>query len=74
MDLKLKGKTVFISGSTAGIGFGRSKVFLEEGAKVFINGRTEDSVDNAIQRLKDLVPNAQVEGIVADFAEADALK
>jgi NAD(P)-dependent dehydrogenase (short-subunit alcohol dehydrogenase family) len=74
MDLKLKGKTVFISGSTAGIGFGTAKVFLEEGAKVFINGRTEDSVDNATQRLKDLVPNAQVERMVADFAESNAIK
>ncbi len=44
MDLKLKNKTVFISGSSKGIGFETAKLFIEEGATVIINGRTEDSV------------------------------
>ena len=30
MDLKLKNKTVFISGSSKGIGFETAKLFLEE--------------------------------------------
>ena len=31
MDLQLKGKKVFISGSTAGIGFGVARSFAKEG-------------------------------------------
>ena len=51
MDLKLKNKTVFISGSSKGIGFQTAKLFLEEGATVIINGRTEESVQNALEKL-----------------------
>jgi FlaA1/EpsC-like NDP-sugar epimerase len=48
MDLKLNDKVVFISGSTAGIGFAIAKRFLSEGARVIINGRTKESVDKRI--------------------------
>ena len=51
MDLKLKNKTVFVSGSSKGIGFETAKLFLEEGATVIINGRTEESVKNALKKL-----------------------
>lgn len=71
MDLKLKDKTVFISGSTAGIGFATAHRFLQEGAKVTINGRTKQSVDNAVEKLKSLVSNANISGIAADFANVE---
>ena len=51
MDLELKGKTVFITGSTAGIGFATAKALLNEGASVILNGRTSASVEAAIKRL-----------------------
>jgi short-subunit dehydrogenase involved in D-alanine esterification of teichoic acids len=60
MDLQLKGKTVFISGSTAGIGFCVAKIFLQEGAFVYINGRTDASVSKAIQQLKKIFPNGKI--------------
>ena len=65
MDLKLKNKTVFISGSSKGIGFETAKLFLEEGATVIINGRTEESVKNALKKLN----TPKVSGISADFIE-----
>ncbi len=52
MDLQLKGKTAFISGSTQGIGFAIAQKLLEEGAKVIINGRTEARINEAIEKLK----------------------
>lgn len=70
MDLQLNNKTVFISGSTAGIGFATAKRFLNEGAKVFINGRTKESVDKAVDELRAAVDNAAVSGIAADFSKA----
>ena len=70
MDLQLKNKTVFISGSTAGIGFAIATRFLMEGATVVINGRTNESIDNAVLQLKTVVPGAAVSGIAADFAKA----
>ena len=71
MDLHLNNKTVFVSGSTAGIGFAIAKRFLMEGAAVVINGRTQHSVDNAIVDVKEAIPDAQITGIAADFSNVD---
>lgn len=71
MDLKLKDKTAFISGSTAGIGFAIAKRLLMEGARVVINGRTKASVDQAVTELKSIVEGADVSGIFADFSKVD---
>ena len=71
MDLQLKNKIAFISGSTAGIGFAIAKRLLTEGARVFINGRTKESVDKAVQELKAVSGNANVSGIAADFSKVD---
>lgn len=71
MDLQLAGKTAFISGSTSGIGFATAKNLLLEGATVLINGRTEASVEQAKNRLLQIVPTGKVDGIVADFSMPD---
>ena len=63
MDLKLNNKTVFISGSSKGIGFETAKLFLDEGATVIINGRTEGSVQEALKKLN----SPKASGIAADF-------
>jgi len=69
MDLKLENKTVFITGSTSGIGFATAKLFLKEGATVIINGRSQQSVDNALDMLVTQFPNANVSGIPTDFSK-----
>lgn len=69
MDLQLKGKTAFISGSTAGIGCSIAKQLLAEGATVVINGRTQAAIDTAITTLKAELPDAAVSGIPADFSK-----
>jgi len=74
MDLQLHGKSVFISGSTAGIGFAIAKAFAEEGAKVHLNGRSKDKVEGAIERIKKQVKGAKVNGIVADGATAEGFE
>lgn len=71
MDLQLQDKTVFISGSSNGIGFAIAKKFIEEGATVIINGRSQKTVDKALDELKQLYPNAKVSGLPADFGRAD---
>lgn len=69
MNLELQDKIAFISGSTAGIGFAIAKRLLSEGAAVIINGRTNLSVEEGIAKLQDLVPDAKVSGIAADFSK-----
>lgn len=69
MDLQLAGKTVFISGSTQGIGFAIAALCAHEGATVIINGRHEEGVEAAVARLCEQNPAASARGIVADFAD-----
>ena len=73
MDLKLNGKTAFITGATSGIGFATAKVLLEEGANVYINGRNADRISTAIAKLNKAVPHGNVEGVVADFSNQDVI-
>ncbi len=44
MDLGLRGRTAFISGSTAGIGYAVAAALAAEGVDVTINGRSPDRV------------------------------
>ena len=52
MDLGIKNKLALVTGSTAGIGYAIAKGLLEEGARVVINGRSRQRVDDAVAKLK----------------------
>ena len=71
MDLQLKNKTALITGSTAGIGLATAKLLAAEGSTVYINGRTQARIDDAISQIKADVGDADIKGIVADFANVD---
>jgi len=71
MDLKLKDKTAFISGSTAGIGYAIAESLLKEGVSVIINGRTKESVDAAVASLKSTTGSESVTGFAADFSKVE---
>jgi len=45
--MELKGKTILITGGTAGIGLEAAKQFLSNGAKVIITGRNQEKLDAA---------------------------
>jgi NAD(P)-dependent dehydrogenase (short-subunit alcohol dehydrogenase family) len=66
MDLGLNGKTALVTGSSKGIGLAIAKTLANEGAKVYINGRTQEAVDKA---LKDLPKGA--DGIALDLGTAE---
>lgn len=68
MNLKLTNKTALITGSTKGIGFATAKKLCEEGACVIINGRNQTNVDNALNKIKNEVRNANIKGIVANLS------
>lgn len=69
MDTELAGKRVFVSGSTQGIGFAVAAALASEGASVVINGRDHQRVAEALESLRSSVPDSDVSGIAADFAD-----
>lgn len=71
MDLQLRGKTALVTGSTAGIGFAAAHALAAEGARVAVNGRTEERVQNAIREIRQAIPNADLVAAAADVSTAD---
>ena len=68
---KLQGKVAVITGGTAGIGLATAKLFVAEGAYVFITGRRKRELDDAVKEIGDNVFGVQ--GDVADLADLDRL-
>jgi NAD(P)-dependent dehydrogenase (short-subunit alcohol dehydrogenase family) len=48
---KLQGKVAVITGGTAGIGLAAAKLFVREGAYVFIMGRRQTELDDAVKTI-----------------------
>ncbi len=76
MDLHLTGKTALVSGSTAGIGLAIAGGLAIEGATVYLNGRTEARVEQAVEHVQSLKAKARqaqgtVRGIAADLGTAE---
>lgn len=71
MDLDLAGKRAFISGSTQGIGFAVAEALSAEGVDVVLNGRSQERVDAAVERLRAASPASDPAGIAANVAVAE---
>src|SRR5262245_47226441 len=73
MDLQLTGKTALVTGSTAGIGLAIAEDLVREGATVFITGRSQPKIDEAIQKLGAGQSGGRVEGVVADVGTPEGV-
>ena len=58
----LKDKTALITGGSTGIGLATAKRFVEEGAYVFINGRSQAELDAAVKEIGENVTGVQGDG------------
>jgi len=70
MDLQLNDRLALVSGSTAGIGFAIANGLAREGARVIVNGRTDDRVKTAMERIRSHNAGAKLEGIAVDLGSA----
>jgi NAD(P)-dependent dehydrogenase (short-subunit alcohol dehydrogenase family) len=68
---KLQGKVGVITGGTTGIGLAAAKLFVKEGAYVFITGRRQKELDAAVKAIGSNV--AGVQGDVSKLADLDRL-
>ncbi len=72
MDLQLTGKLALVTGSTAGIGFAIAQSLAAEGARVIVNGRTEERVREASTQIQAAHPAAQLQPLALDLATPEA--
>jgi NAD(P)-dependent dehydrogenase (short-subunit alcohol dehydrogenase family) len=68
---KLDGKVAVITGGNSGIGLATAKRFVQEGAYVFITGRTQAKLDEAVKQVGSNVTGVQ--GDVAKLPDLDRL-
>jgi NAD(P)-dependent dehydrogenase (short-subunit alcohol dehydrogenase family) len=71
MSKKLEGKVAIITGGNSGIGFATARRFVAEGAHVFITGRRQAELDEAVAQIGKHVTGVQ--GDVSNLADLDRL-
>jgi NAD(P)-dependent dehydrogenase (short-subunit alcohol dehydrogenase family) len=67
-------RTIFITGSTDGIGKLAAIKLAKEGHEVYIHGRNPDKVTTVIAEIKKEVAYAEVKGFTADLSDMKAVK
>src|SRR5207244_9100740 len=75
MELGLAGRVALVCGSTKGLGRAVAKALAQEGARVAVNGRHQDSVERVAQQLE-AETSRTVVPLVADVgtpAEAEGM-
>ena len=70
MDMKLKNKLALVTGSTAGIGYAIAESLAGEGARVIVNGRTQEAVDRTMSSIKSST-GSDVLGFAGDITKCD---
>jgi NAD(P)-dependent dehydrogenase (short-subunit alcohol dehydrogenase family) len=65
---KLEGKVAVITGGSSGMALASAKLFVEEGAYVFITGRKQEQLDEAVKLI-----GRNVAGVRGDAANLDDL-
>jgi NAD(P)-dependent dehydrogenase (short-subunit alcohol dehydrogenase family) len=68
---KLDGKVAVITGATSGMALAGAKLFVDEGAHVFITGRRRDVLDEAVERIGRNVTGVHADS--TDLADLDRL-
>lgn len=71
MNGKFENKVVVVTGGTSGIGYATAARFAAEGASVFITGRRQKELDEAVKTIRGRVTGVQ--GDMSSLADIDRL-
>ena len=71
MDLQLNNKTALVTASSGGIGFFIADTLAKEGVTVIVNGRSEESVNKAIDSLKKSSGSEKFKSAVGDLGKKE---
>ena len=71
VNIKLSGRTAFVSGSTQGIGRVIAAKLAAAGAHTFVNGRGAERVEETVRELRAELPGAEIDGVAADVSTAE---
>lgn len=69
VKVKQKMRTVVITGSTRGIGFGLANEFLKRGCKVVVSGRTQEACEKAARSLAETHAPENIFGVACDVTK-----
>jgi NAD(P)-dependent dehydrogenase (short-subunit alcohol dehydrogenase family) len=65
---RLEGKVAVVTAATSGMALATAKLFVEEGAYVYITGRRQDKLDEAVKLI-----GRNVTGVQGDVSRLDDL-
>ena len=71
---KFLNKVVVVTGGTRGIGFETVRAFLKEGAIVAVLGSKKESVDKALNVLKEEFKDSKIVGYYPNLASLESVK
>jgi len=70
----IKDKVAIVTGGSRGIGYEVVRKFLQNGAKVILFGSKEETVNKALEKLKNENPNYEVIGLYPNISDEQSIK
>jgi NAD(P)-dependent dehydrogenase (short-subunit alcohol dehydrogenase family) len=70
----LSGKNALVTGATGGLGYETALVLAGAGATVLVGGRNEEKGKVAVDKIKEIHPNAKVSFALIDHASLASVK